>query len=51
MGGTKKDIEAIGKTIDKLYTGHCTGLKAYEILKGVLGDNIEYFPTGRSVTI
>jgi len=49
-------IETIGKTIqtypiDKLYTGYCTGLKAYEILKGVLGDNIEYFPTGRSVII
>lgn len=56
IGGTKKDIEAIGETmltypIDKLYTGHCTGMKAYEILKGVLGDSLEYFPTGRRVTI
>ena len=56
IGGTKKDIEAIGETmltypIDKLYTGHCTGMKAYEILKGVLGDYLEYFPTGRSVII
>ncbi|QUM89262.1 MBL fold metallo-hydrolase [Moritella sp. 36] len=56
IGGTKKDIEAIGETmltypIDKLYTGHCTGMKAYEILKGVLGDALEYFPTGRRVII
>ncbi len=56
IGGTKKDIEAIGESmltypIDKLYTGHCTGMKAYEILKGVLGDSLEYFPTGRSVII
>ncbi|KXO10881.1 Metal dependent hydrolase [Moritella sp. JT01] len=56
IGGTKKDIEAIAETmltypIDKLYTGHCTGMKAYEILKGVLGDALEYFPTGRSVII
>lgn len=56
IGGTKKDIEAIGEAIltypiDKLYTGHCTGMKAYGILKGVLGDALEYLPTGRSVII
>jgi 7,8-dihydropterin-6-yl-methyl-4-(beta-D-ribofuranosyl)aminobenzene 5'-phosphate synthase len=56
IGGSKKDIEAIGQTllsypIDKLYTGHCTGMKAYGLLKGVLGDRLEYLPTGRSVVI
>ncbi len=56
IGGTKEDIEAIGQAllsypIDKLYTGHCTGMKAYGLLKGVLGDRLEYFPTGRSVVI
>ncbi|AZL83636.1 MBL fold metallo-hydrolase [Aliivibrio salmonicida] len=56
IGGTKKQIEEIGESIlnypiDKLYTGHCTGMKAYHILKGVLGDRLEYFPTGRSITI
>jgi 7,8-dihydropterin-6-yl-methyl-4-(beta-D-ribofuranosyl)aminobenzene 5'-phosphate synthase len=56
IGGTKKQIEEIGESIlnypiDKLYTGHCTGMKAYHILKGVLGDRLEYFPTGRSLTI
>ncbi len=56
IGGTKKQIEKIGESIlnypiDKLYTGHCTGMKAYHILKGVLGDRLEYFPTGRSITI
>lgn len=56
IGGTRKDIEAIGQKlltypIDKLYTGHCTGMKAYGILKGVLGERLEYFPTGRSVNI
>jgi 7,8-dihydropterin-6-yl-methyl-4-(beta-D-ribofuranosyl)aminobenzene 5'-phosphate synthase len=56
IGGTRKQIEEIGESIlnypiDKLYTGHCTGMKAYHILKGVLGDRLEYFPTGRSITI
>ena len=56
IGGTKKQIEEIGESIlnypiDKLYTGHCTGMKAYHILKGVLGDRLEYFPTGRSISI
>lgn len=56
IGGTKKQIEEIGESmlnypIDKLYTGHCTGMKAYNILKGVLGERLEYFPTGRSVSI
>jgi len=56
IGGSKKDIEAIGQTllsypIDKLYTGHCTGMKAYGLLKDVLGDRLEYLPTGRSVVI
>ncbi|PSU27185.1 MBL fold hydrolase [Photobacterium phosphoreum] len=56
IGGTKKQIEDIGEAIlnypiDKLYTGHCTGIKAYHILKGVLGDRLEYFSTGRSISI
>lgn len=49
IGGSKEDIEAIGKSlltypIDKLYTGHCTGMKAF-------GKKLEHFPTGRSVVI
>ena len=56
IGGSKKQIEQIGEAIldfpiDKLYTGHCTGMKAYQILKGVLGDRLEYFATGHSITI
>ena len=56
IGGTKKEIENIGQTllrypIDKLYTGHCTGMKAYGLLKKVLGERLEHLPTGRSVVI
>ncbi|PZP37919.1 MAG: MBL fold hydrolase [Shewanella oneidensis] len=56
IGGTKQDIRAIGQAlshypIDKLYTGHCTGMKAFGLLKEVLGDRLEHLPTGRSVLI
>lgn len=30
----------------KFYTGHCTGLKSYEILKQRMGDRIEYLSGG-----
>ncbi|WP_172561536.1 MBL fold metallo-hydrolase [Vibrio furnissii] len=56
IGGTKEEVKAVGRKlqsypIDKLYTGHCTGMKAYRLLKGVLGDRLEHLPTGRSVVI
>lgn len=56
IAGSKKDIEHIAnelKTmkIDQLYTGHCTGSKAYDILKNVLGNNISHIYTGRSMHI
>ncbi|MCG7499751.1 MBL fold metallo-hydrolase [Vibrio sp. Of7-15] len=56
LGGNHTDITLIAETlkqypITKMYTGHCTGTKAYKILKTVLHDKINYFPTGSSVTI
>lgn len=35
----------------QFYTGHCTGVKGYSLLKSVLGDRIEYFATGSSFAI
>ncbi len=51
MAGNKADVEILGKAIlnypiEKVYTGHCTGLKAYKILKKVMGQKLEYFSTG-----
>jgi 7,8-dihydropterin-6-yl-methyl-4-(beta-D-ribofuranosyl)aminobenzene 5'-phosphate synthase len=51
MAGSKADVEELGQTIlkypiEKIYTGHCTGLKAYRILKKVLGAKLEYLATG-----
>ncbi|WP_440889201.1 MBL fold metallo-hydrolase [Vibrio sp. WZ-1] len=56
IGGTKDDIRALGRalseySIDKFYTGHCTGMKAYGLLKEVLGERLEHLPTGRSVNL
>lgn len=51
MAGSKAGVEELGKAIlkypiEKIYTGHCTGLKAYQILKEVLGTKLKYFATG-----
>jgi 7,8-dihydropterin-6-yl-methyl-4-(beta-D-ribofuranosyl)aminobenzene 5'-phosphate synthase len=35
----------------KVYTGHCTGIAAYEILKSIMGDKIEYLSTGNTIEI
>ncbi len=48
-------IDKIGKylleTKAKYFTCHCTGIKAYERLKSVMGDNINYLPTGSKIEI
>lgn len=56
IGGSKDDIRNLGRAllqypIDKLYTGHCTGKKAYDLLKEVLGERLEAIPTGRCITV
>lgn len=48
-------IDRIGKylmaTNAKFYTCHCTGIEAYERLKSVMGDNIDYLSAGSEITI
>ncbi len=56
IGGTKQGIKDLGLAlsqypIDKLYTGHYTGQKAYDLLKEVLGDCLEAMPTGRCIEV
>lgn len=51
MAGSKNDVEELGRAIlkypiEKVYTGHCTGIKAYRVLKEVMGTKLEYFATG-----
>lgn len=33
------------------YTGHCTGIKAYESLKSIMEDRVNYLSTGSQLTI
>jgi 7,8-dihydropterin-6-yl-methyl-4-(beta-D-ribofuranosyl)aminobenzene 5'-phosphate synthase len=56
MAGSRSDVEALGQAImkypiGKVYTGHCTGSKAYGILKEVMGEKLEYFATGCRVEL
>lgn len=51
----QRRIEEIAKYLKgvgaKYYTCHCTGNKAYKILKEILGDRIEYLSTGSQIEI
>lgn len=51
MAGSRREVEGIGKEllkypIERVYTGHCTGKKAYRVLKGVMAGKLEYLSTG-----
>lgn len=51
MAGTRSEVENLGKSvlnypIEVTYTGHCTGKKAFEVLKSVMGDKIRDLRTG-----
>ena len=56
MSASKSEVESIGQAmlkypIEKIYTGHCTGQKAYRILKQVMGERLAYISTGSSIEI
>ncbi len=56
MAGSKKDVEALGRAIlqypiEKVYTGHCTGMRAYRVLKETMGEKLDYFATGSRVEL
>ncbi len=51
MGGSRAEIEEIGKKvlsfgIETTYTGHCTGEKAFSVLKGNMGEQLQGLHTG-----
>ncbi len=56
IADTPENIRKIGKDllnygVDKFYTMHCTGLRAYKELKSVMGDALEYLGVGDSIEI
>lgn len=56
MAASKSEVRAMGKDllkypVERIYTGHCTGKKAYRVMKAVMGQRLEYFPTGRGIDL
>jgi len=56
MAGSREEIRGIGTRmleypLECVYTGHCTGSHAFEVLKGAMGKKLEYIATGRTVTV
>lgn len=54
IDGSRAQVAAIGKQLlgfgpAHVYTGHCTGANAFEVLKGVLGTRLEAFGTGTCI--
>lgn len=52
MSENESDVKKTGrllnenKNVKKIFTGHCTGKIAYDILKNIMGNKLEYFSTG-----
>lgn len=56
MAGSRSDVEQLAMDlgqhpIDHAYTGHCTGEKAYRVLRSILGDRLTSFPTGSVIDV
>ncbi len=54
MAGSRAEMELLAMhlgqhPIDRAYTGHCTGKKAYRVLHSILGERLSDFPTGRVI--
>ena len=55
---TEAEIATIRETAEELsrlpircYTGHCTSMPAYEIMKPILGDRLTYFSVGEEINV
>jgi len=51
MAGTKREVEDVGRKtltypVAKVYSGHCTGQKAYRVLKDLMGEKLDQLHTG-----
>jgi len=56
MAASREEVESIGRkildlTAGPIFTGHCTGRKAYGVLAGVMGSSLRPFSTGASVEV
>jgi 7,8-dihydropterin-6-yl-methyl-4-(beta-D-ribofuranosyl)aminobenzene 5'-phosphate synthase len=56
MAASRSEVREIGwKIVEKVegtvYSGHCTGLKAFAVLADVMGDRLRPFPTGATAEV
>ena len=56
MAASRSEVREIGwqvmnKVDGTVYSGHCTGEKAFGVLADVMGDTLKAFPTGSSVEV
>jgi len=56
MSASRDEVEEMGHRIlahspAKVFTGHCTGEKAFGVLEGVMGDTLEAFHTGTVIDL
>jgi len=56
MAGSKRSVREIGEAlldfpIEHVFTGHCTGIKGYQVLKGVMAEKLQNFPTGSEIIV
>lgn len=56
MAGSKEEVAEIGRKtlrypIERVYAGHCTGQKAYHVLKGVMGEQLDQLHTGKVISL
>ena len=54
MAGSKAEVQGMGLEmltypVGRYYTGHCTGDKAYRVLKDVMGDRLQPISTGSKI--
>jgi len=52
----KEEIEDISlwiksQGVERIYTGHCTGKYGFKIMQSILNEDVEYFYTGKHITI
>jgi 7,8-dihydropterin-6-yl-methyl-4-(beta-D-ribofuranosyl)aminobenzene 5'-phosphate synthase len=56
MAGSRREVEDIGRQLlafspDRVYSGHCTGVKAFRVLEDVMGDTLQPFHTGSVIEL
>jgi 7,8-dihydropterin-6-yl-methyl-4-(beta-D-ribofuranosyl)aminobenzene 5'-phosphate synthase len=56
MAGSRREVEELGRTVlnypvGMTFTCHCTGAKAFEVLKSVMGNRLKAIKTGNSFEI